>query len=272
MTLESIFGPLAETYKKVDPSTISSSAEIMKERQNDKELRREWFWTRESAMYTVEDGEVMLRLTDKVEDNLIFQDIEEATRQLIRNNNYVPSDKESIERIVGSVEGVKLSDLDLKKGDDEYSYFEIDTSGYDSLNGSQRLLAEKAYGVGDDFKASMKMLNDAGIKETRFYVTNPEYVEKHVEGDGVLVRACRLYCCNGDSSFLAFGRDVDDNLVGLRGVLINPPEADARNLEAEEDKYLTAYETLVGSPERITPDIAAGLSGLLTTYLNTQKE
>ncbi len=56
MSLETVTGPLAETYKKVDPSTISSSAELMKERQNDKELRQEWFWTRQSAMYTIEDG------------------------------------------------------------------------------------------------------------------------------------------------------------------------------------------------------------------------
>jgi len=271
MSLKTITGPLAETYKKVNPGTISSSAELMKERQTNELLRRTWFWTRQSAVYTVEDGEVMLRLTDKVEDNMIFQDIDKATRQLIRNGDYIPEDKESIERIVGSVEGVKLSDLDLTEGTDMYSYFRIDTSDHDSLNPSQKLLAEKAYGAGGDFKESMKMLNDAGKKETRFYVINPKYVERHVECDGALVRACGLCDFYIYSNFVADDRFVDNFIAGLRGVRKAPPEARARNLETNDD-YLNAYKIIIANPERMTPDIAAGLSGLATRYLDAHKE
>ncbi len=218
----------------------------------------------------------MLRLTDKVGDNLIFQDIDEATRQLIRNDNYVPDDKESIERIVGSIEGVKLSDLDLTEGSDTYSYFQIDTSSYDSLNGAQRLLAEKAYGAGDDFKASMKMLNDASIKDTRFYVTNPKYVEKHVEGDSALVRACRLFDFDYISYFNAVGGLVDYCDVGLRGVRKVSPEADARNLEDSKSySPSSAVSYLLEDKERsiggMSSDDALGLLNLATQYLNQNK-
>jgi len=256
MNLETLTGPLAESFKNVDPNTISSSAEIMKERQINEQLTEKIFWTRQSAIYTVEDGEVMLYLTDKVDDNLIFQNIDEATRQLIRYGRYVPEDNESVERIVGSLEGVKLSELDLSVEGNQFSYFEIDTLDYDSLNPSQRFLAEKIYGTGDDFKASMKMLCDKGIEDTRVYLMN-------VKADtvGTIVWACKLNDIDNDFLFSACGEEVDDEYVGLRGI---PVEA--------EDNYLNAYQTLVESPEKMTPDIAAGLLELVNTHIIALKE
>ena len=109
MTLETITGTLDETYKKVNPRFISSSAEIRKEGKIYEQLARKWFWTRQSAVYSVEGGEVLLHLTDRVEDNLVFQDIGNATRALIRDGNYFPDDKRSIESIVGSVEGFTIT-------------------------------------------------------------------------------------------------------------------------------------------------------------------
>ena len=233
MALENLVnrqGALAETYSQLDPNTIQHSAEIMNDRRTDRDLRKKWFWTADFPMYRIEDDEAVLYIAGR-ENNLIFEYIEEATRQIIRNINYVP-EQEDIARVVASVESgetlrIKLSDLGLKRENSEWSYFEIDTAEYDeTLNPEQRKVAERFYGQGDDFVKNMKMLKEEGISKTRVNILNLDYVENHVEEDGAVARACWLSCFGDSSGFLACDWLVDVAYSSLRGVLSKVAEGD----------------------------------------------
>ena len=176
-------------------------------------------------MYTIEDNDEFLYFGGR-EANPIFDNIGEATTQLLENQNYKPSE-EGIKAVVASVQSgatlkVKLSDLELKGDNEEWRYFEINTADYDSLNKSQRALAERVYGQGNDFVENMKMLNEEDISTAKIYVLNPEYVKKNIEAGKALARACWLYNFGGISSFDANGRSVDNANNSLRGIAQQP--------------------------------------------------
>ncbi len=212
-------GTLAGAFSKLDLSTIQHAAEITNDRRADKDLRNKWFWTADFAMYTLKDNKVYLNLARR-ENNLIFKNIEEATSQLINNGNYIPK-KEDIEAVVKSNSTLKinLSDLKLKKHDNEFSYFKIDTNRYNKkLNQVQREFAERGHGKEDDFEKNMKMFKDNDIDTTRIYVLNPNYVRDNVKENNAIARACWLSYFGCSSYFIAFDWDVVDPGGSLRGV------------------------------------------------------
>ena len=215
-------GTLLESFKKLDPNTIQHSDEITKDRITDEDLLRYiWFYTADHALYRIEDGEAVLYFGRR-ETNPIFKNIEKATEQLIRNGNYIP-EKGDIEAVVNaeSTLRVKISDLELKRQSDEYSYFEIDTSNYGKLNDVQRVFAERVYGQGKDFGKAMKIFKKAGISTTRIYVLNSDYVKDNAEEDSAVARACWLNHFSSDSNFDADVRVVDNPLSRLRGVRLS---------------------------------------------------
>ncbi|MCX6707868.1 MAG: hypothetical protein NT001_07085 [Candidatus Woesearchaeota archaeon] len=142
-------GPLAETFAKLDPSSIQHSDEICADRISDKDLRNKWFWTADGAVYTVENDEVILYLTRR-EENPVINNIKEAIDQLIQTQNYVPK-QEDLEAAINSKNTlrIKLSDLDIIKDNDEHSHFEINTSEYNKLNETQRALCLEKVTEGD---------------------------------------------------------------------------------------------------------------------------
>ena len=220
-TLETLVGPLAETFPQLDRATILHSDQLTTERRTNSELRNQWFYTANSAVYTVEKvngiDEVFLYL-GRGETNPIFNNIGEAIKQLITDGNYAPP-KEDVEAVKSAKTTlrVKLSDLKLQGNEFEYIFFGIDTASYGSLNEHQRKVAERVYGQGDDFVANMKMLNEAGIRETRVRFLNPDYVKRDIPPDGAIARASWLLRFNLDSRFDANLRNVDYHF-GLRGV------------------------------------------------------
>jgi hypothetical protein len=219
MALEGIVnqrGNLFDSFQELDSATIQHSDEIMKDRQDDEDLRGKWFYTADHALYRVEDDEAVLYL-GRGDTNPIFKNIKEATEQLINEGNYI-LEKEDIEAVVNaeSTLKVKISDLELE-GDGEYGYFEIDTKNYDKLNDSQRAFAERVYGEGKDFEESMKMLKKADISITRIHVLNSDYVKYNAKEGSVLIWACKIDLFDGDSCFYAYNRGVL-NGNWLRGV------------------------------------------------------
>lgn len=209
MKLENRVGKLVEIYPQLDPDTIQQSDEITNDRRTDEDLRKKWFWTADFAMYTIENNEVFLNLAAR-ENNLIFQNIEKATKQLIKNDDYVP-EKEDIETVIKSKTTLrtKLSDLNLENDSHEYSHIYIDTLNYIISNQEQRKIAERVYGQGDDFKNNMKMFKSAGIDRTRIFVLNPIYVKNHVKEGSAIARVCWLNSFDCNSDFCAVGRGVD---------------------------------------------------------------
>ena len=83
------------------------------------------------------------------------------------------------------------------------------------------------YGQGDDFAKNMKMLKEAGIKETKIYVLNPDYVRKHA-AKGQFARASWLGNFYIGSRFSASGRGIsgDNRVCGVRrGASVSEQEA-----------------------------------------------
>lgn len=237
--LEVRTGPLAEIFPLFDASTIQHAHEIMTDRRTDPSLRNKWFRTADFPMYKVEGTEAVLYFAPR-EHNLIFRDIRNATSQLLQSQNYVPT-KEGIEEVVaasekGAVLKVKLSDLRLQGNDNEWRYFEIDTSNPNSLNVAKKAFAERVYGQGNEFAENMRTLNEYGINKTRIFVLTPDYVKRKLKGkeDSAIARVSRLVWFGGGSGFDAVGRDVDDADGGLRGVLKESAEGAA--LEKIEEK------------------------------------
>jgi len=268
--LETIIGALAETVPQLRLETIQHADELTNSRRTNEELRRQWFYTADFSMYTRKDGEEFFHLA-RGHNNLIFQNLEEATNQLLQTGNYTIWNKEDVEKVVNAEDTltVKLSDLGLKDSG-EWSYFEIDTAKYNkTLNKSQSLVAERVYGQREDFAKNMQMLREAGISRTIVYVLNPEYVKEKAK-DQAVARASWLNSFVSGSVFIANGRCVDLRF-GLRGVR-SVAEGDARI----SDPMIEAYQTILVDPNKavkaMTPDIATGLSNILTRYINQQTQ
>ena len=260
--LEVKIGQLAEIFPLFDDSTLQHALDINTARRTDASLRNQWFWTADFPMYRVEDGEAVLYFAPR-EHNLIFRDIQNATSQLLGSQNYVPP-KEGIEEVVAAsktrvVLKVNLSNLRLKGNENEWRYFEVDTNNLDSLNPDERAFAEIVYGQDN-------------VGKTRIYVLNPDYVKTQLKGkeDSAIARASRLGRFVIGSRFNADGRFVDVAVNGLRGVLNESAEGAAPKVEI--DPFTQAYQTLLANPikarNKMTPEIATGMSRVLTDYLS----
>src|SRR3989338_6775115 len=164
ITLETLVGPLAETFPQLIRGTILHSDALTTERRLNSKLRNQWFYTADSNVYTIEDDEAVWYL-GREPTNPIFNNIEEATQQLIRTGDYIlPKEKRGeIDAVIKAEDTlkVKLSDLRLR-ADNVFCYFEIDTANYDKLNEHQRRVAERVYGSGNEFVENMKMFNEKG--------------------------------------------------------------------------------------------------------------
>jgi len=217
--LETIIGSLAETVPQLRLKTIQHADELTTSRRTNEELRSQWFYTTDFSMYTRKDGEEFFHLA-RGHNNLIFQNLEEATNQLLQTRNYVIWNQEDIEKVVSAEDTltVKLSDLIFKDSSGEWSYFEIDTAKYNKkLNKSQSLVAERVYGQGQDFANNMQMLREAGISKTRVYVLSQKYVKEHVKEGSAVARVSWLGSFGFISNFGADGRSVGGH-GALRGV------------------------------------------------------
>src|SRR3989338_281439 len=194
------------------------SFEIMNERRNNRDLRELSFYTADGLIYFLDGSKgytPKLAIT-KQPHNLVLRNLEEAFDQLTRHENYYPDTEQASEAIrAGETEVFDLTKLKLHKYNSETSYLTIPTFG--GLDNEGLRIAQRVYGHGTDFLKNMKMLKDAGIEETRIYVTSPDYVQKHAT-KGQFARASWLNNFDYESQFSAFGRYVnyDDRVRGVR--------------------------------------------------------
>ena len=88
-------------------------------------------------IYAVKDWNVVLYMP-KEKDNLLFNTISEATKKSRKFGNYLIDNRQDIESIIdsdGKIE-IVLSNLQLTKYDNEWSYFDVSHENYDTLNAS----------------------------------------------------------------------------------------------------------------------------------------
>ncbi len=220
MTIETVVGTLAEAYKSLRPESILHADELMKERQTNKRLRHQDFYTADGEIYFLQGRKKVPTLAmTRGSSNPLFKDstIDAYCQQLTKNHNYHPTADE-ISRALHAPDTVvvDLTKLGLEKGiEEECSYLTIDTQNYNGLDPEEQKLAERVYGKGRDFGLTMKMLAKAGINETRVFVLNPGYVRIHAAGNS-FGRASWLYSFD-DSHFVASDCRVGEP-EALRGV------------------------------------------------------
>ena len=220
MSLETITGNLRDGYNQLQPGTMLHVDQLMNERRTNEELRTQWFYTADGEVYLLDGARKTPTLAMTREaHNPVLLNIYAAFEELTQKQNYRPTQAD-VQQALAAPDTllVALPNLRLSKNDAEFSYLTLGTTPakYNKLNDEERKLAERVYGQGNDFSENMKMLKDAGIGETRIWVLNPDYVQKHAE-KGAIARASWLDDFNYVSRFLAGGRDFDDH-DRVRGV------------------------------------------------------
>ena len=287
-TLEIITNSLAGGYQQLVVGTFQEASEIMNARRLEpdpktkQELRDRYFYTANLSLARIIGGNLEYGLSGREAfDGIAGQDIGEFSRQLINSGFYrlTPEQIAALPNFTG-IEWVDPSKLNLQTvpGNRQWGFVEVDTSDYsaEKLNKDQRRIAQKPYGGMErkqdpnqeysDFGENMKMLNAADKRTTRIYFPTPEYVGESIKKGEVVARASRLSHFDNDSWFYAGGRNVD-NHGGLRGVRNVAAEGGAPKVEGPIEQ---AYQTILRDPalsvQKITPQIATGLSGLLQMY------
>ncbi|HIG93887.1 TPA: hypothetical protein HA234_06845 [Candidatus Woesearchaeota archaeon] len=210
MTLDTIIGTLRDGSRQLEPGTMLHVDELMKERQTNAELRTQWFYTADGQVYVMDGKNQKLAMTRGSSNPLLQDDtIDTYCDQLLQSQNYRPT-REEVQRALEAPDTllIDLSKLRLSGNEKEWRYLTIDTSKYNKLNNEERKFAERVYGQGDDFAASMKMLKDARIPETKIFVLNPDYVQQEAQ-ESALGRASWLSNFNNNSNFNAYNRNVD---------------------------------------------------------------
>ncbi|MBS3110354.1 hypothetical protein J4227_07535, partial [Candidatus Woesearchaeota archaeon] len=151
--LVNIPGALAQGYSQIRPETFQYAYEIMRDRKTDSSLRNKWFYTADGNVYTFEDGKAYLYSTMR-DLNPILKHIEEATRQLLSPAHNYKVEKTDLDAILKSDKVLKTGmdnlKLKFKNRNDEWGYFEIDTSKPQEFKTQdQLLLAIQKYGGGN---------------------------------------------------------------------------------------------------------------------------
>jgi len=220
-SLETLVGPLAETAPQLKLETIQSACQITNERRTAEkplrsQLRNEYFYTSDTSVYTVEDGEVFLYFGNGVVTP-VLKNVGVAADELANKGYYVPKQRD-VESVLNAEDTlkVKLSDLRLKGNWKQVRYLEIETDNYNKLNKTERALAESVYCQGKDFIDNMEMLNNLHITKAKIYIRDPEYFKERFT-DQAIAWASWLDGSSDSSVFVADGWRVDIH-SGLRGV------------------------------------------------------
>ena len=272
MVLETIIGDL-RAFRELEERTFQHSNQIQIARLTDASLQSLPFYTADGALYRVNDGAVQLGLT-RLEHNLVLRHLDVSFSALTCTGVYHPP-REEVRDAFGDASTLvtDLAKLSLQDSNKEWSYFPIPTREYDTLNTPDRRLAERVHGSGDTFIQVMKMLADNGIKETKIYVLNPEYVRKHAKEEA-LGRASWLNNFSLNSGFSAVGSGIN-NLDRLRGVRRRPvasvsePGAHEVRDNAPFNPRIH-YQALLAHPEEslsgLDDAVASGLSEIISKY------
>lgn len=259
---------LLHASHRIDPNTIQHASEISREWPSfnkDSDLRQKWFYTADSALYMIEEGEPVLYFGGR-DTNLVFKNIEESTRIMMTNREYIPN-KEDIQMVVNSVQTgktlkVKLSDLEIK-GDNQFTQdFEVTAADYSRLTGIKRELVERIYGPENDF---MEMLAGSGRTKAVVSVQNPEYVKQIVPEGAAVAGTCILFSPCEDFNFWIEGNSVTQHNCCLRGV----PTISEGDVEIVKQFYELLKDPVASkvAVDMLTPDAVVTLSNVMAIYL-----
>lgn len=238
---------------------LQTARELQNDRCKDgqESLQNEWFYVADgSVFYRDQENGVLSWAHADGEHNLIIQPqyLEGALRDLPTTQIFRPDTaQESWDAIKNrSTKRFSLSDLELVRENDEFSFMPIKTGKYDALS----LVQQKAASSVGFIPKNVAYLKQKGIKETRLWLLNPKYVAQVLAGgEDPFWRASWLNFFDDLSSFNADGRGVDlvDRLRGVRrGASVSEPvnvrpQGDAtKNVELRSlDDVLTCLDNFV---------------------------
>ncbi len=281
-----IFAALVPQFK-----SLHLISEIQADRLKHPELGDMWFHCGDGVAYGLDGKDVILYLTDFA-NNPLTKDLERASQELIKNHNFFvdKSTASGLKAKASASNGVvafNLSELHLQKESSESGCIVVST-----LNLAQgKLVFKIEYGDkvvalfdrvhGDAIYGSNGiggLLHSQDIDFTRIYMLNEEYVRQVLtskEEGTMLARASFI-------GRLRFNGGVDlsgqyfTNHLHARGVVKEVAEGGAPKVEICPVEQ--AYDALLNPANRnraldlTNPVRAAGLLGLVTAYLNQQKQ
>lgn len=225
-------GKLLDIFPFYDRYHIQHADEVLADMSKDvmdkgihSEMLKNDYFTADFAMYTVENGIAYLYLA-RGKDNLLFDNIAEACKQLSSNKNYKITERKDIDSVINSDTTLRffISDLGLKSyGREEYGTFDFTVDNpYLHLHAAQMPLVERIFGKGQVFEASMRMLKIAGSGYINVYdilrsritdvseltkmldnnmrcddkahinLLNADYVKRNVPEGGAIARLCMI--------------------------------------------------------------------------------
>jgi len=279
-------GDIEQILPLFDPSTIQHSFEIMNYRRKDESLRNRYFLTADCCMYRMEkdsfSGEIqpILYITDR-ENNLIFNNINESMRQIRSCSLYRPPQKEVQKVVESAKEGsslrIPLFSLRLRNPFfEDFALFNINTTKYDKLNDYERQFAEKICGEGEDFIKNMAMLKSHGLKKISVNLRDIHSLKELIQKKGVegSDSVCSQFYLKGIAAynplFDAFSSGYHSSILGK---LRSPEELSS---DKSIDEYSQSFDMILNNPDaatkRINPQIASGLSNILSQYLEGIKD
>lgn len=233
---EIVSGDLGAVRELTDAGyRLQTARELQDDRCKDgqESIRNGWFYVADGNVFyrDPKTGVLSWAHTDGTH-NLVVQPqyLERALRDLPNVKIFRPDNaQESWDAIKDrSTNRFDLSDLKLVRGDDEFSFMPIKTGEYDGLSPVQ----QRAASVVGFTHENVAYLSKKGIRETKLWLLNPEYVAQVLaEENCPFWRASLLYGF-GRSLFSAGGRIINDN-NRLRGVRQVVAEGEAPQNELE---------------------------------------
>ncbi|MEK6939894.1 MAG: hypothetical protein AABX31_04150, partial [Nanoarchaeota archaeon] len=211
------------------------------------------FYTSDGILYYLDSEETpWLAITDQ-EHNLVLQNLDSADHQFAKRGNYYPDlDQANVAIAALTTKRFNLYNLQLKRYNEELSFFEIPTGSYQSLNQDQLRLVEAVYGQSEeDLAANMKMLKQKFIGKTKMWIVNPEYVQKYAS-QGPLARVSWLNDFTHASNFNADCKTIYQHMH-VRGVRrknkdVHTPKNQSPKLNAEMLSPTKANILMVSAP------------------------
>ena len=246
-------GDLLANLALIVPATWQTSKEVFRDWRNGALVQG--VNTANLGIYRIVNGEVVFDLLSREGNLFVDERFRKSAYWGILRNDFFILPEEMRAHVMDAIKGghtvsVRYSGLrTMTEGcGDHYCYVE---SGEGNTVEGEKL----STGVYD-------MSNPGDGKKIFLLRENVVKSQLKRNKEGLVARACYIY---GNRDFFAIYLDID-YYGAVRGVR-RVAESDARK---PEDKYVTSFNTLLSNPQeaaqKMTPDIAAGITRLLTAY------
>ena len=183
------------------PISSCTSQEIQHKRIENPDLIEKSFVTADYAVYTMEEGEVVLYLAPYKQNAFYkykaFGSEEDPGYKLRYNGEYVLLE-EDLEEIVSSNASSRfiVSEVDNQESDPENIFYDawhlkvplytteelkerkIEAKGYDGMNLTQRRLFEKVHGTGESLIENINMMREHKIESVDISIIKPKVIEQ----------------------------------------------------------------------------------------------